>query len=88
MTGIPFLRVKPIEFLPLYKNTSMLTKLWVPEVPWTQSSFSSFPLTSNLFQNVQNTVILIMVVSLAVLAHDVSARAGDVSMGIAVLPIG
>ena len=29
-----------------------------------------------------------MVVSPAVLAHDVSARAGDVSMGIAVFPIG
>ena len=29
-----------------------------------------------------------MVVSLAVLAHDVSARAGDVSMGIAVFLIG
>ena len=29
-----------------------------------------------------------MVVSPAVFAHDVSARAGDVSMGIAVFPIG
>ena len=29
-----------------------------------------------------------MVVSLAVLAHDMSARAGDVLMGIAVFPIG
>ena len=29
-----------------------------------------------------------MVVSPAVLAHDVSARAGDVSMGITVFPIG
>ena len=29
-----------------------------------------------------------MVVRLAVLAHDVLARAGDVSMGIAVFPIG
>ena len=29
-----------------------------------------------------------MVVSLAVLAHDVLARAGDVSMGISVFPIG
>ena len=30
----------------------------------------------------------LMVVSPAVLAHDVSARAGDVAMGIAVFPIG
>ena len=29
-----------------------------------------------------------MVVSPAVLVHDVSARAGDVSIGIAVFPIG
>ena len=35
-----------------------------------------------------HTTIFIMVVSPAVLAHDVSARAGDVSMGIAVFPIG
>ena len=35
-----------------------------------------------------NTVIFIMVVSPAVLAHDVSARAGNVSMGIAVFLIG
>ena len=34
------------------------------------------------------TAIFIMVVSPAVLAHDVSARAGDVSMGITVFPIG
>ena len=34
------------------------------------------------------TAIFIMVVSPAVLVHDVSARAGDVSMGIAVFPIG
>ena len=34
------------------------------------------------------TAIFIMVVSPVVLAHDVSARAGDVSMGIAVFPIG
>ena len=35
-----------------------------------------------------NTAIFIMVVSPTVLAHDMSARAGDVSMGIAVFPIG
>ena len=34
------------------------------------------------------TANFLMVVSPAVLAHDVSARAGDVSMGIAVFPIG
>ena len=34
------------------------------------------------------TVIFIMVVSPAVLAHDVSARAGNVSMGIADFPTG
>ena len=34
------------------------------------------------------TAIFIMVVSSAVLAHDASARASDVSMGIAVCPIG
>ena len=34
------------------------------------------------------TTIFIMVVSPAVLAHDVSARAGDMSMGIAVFPTG
>ena len=34
------------------------------------------------------TANFLMVVSPAVLAHDVSARAGDVSMGIAVYPIG
>ena len=34
------------------------------------------------------TANFLMVVSPAVLAHDVSARAGDVSMGIAVSPIG
>ena len=37
---------------------------------------------------VDATAIFIMVVSPAVLAHDVSARAGDVSMRIAVFPIG
>ena len=35
-----------------------------------------------------DTAIFIMVVTPAVLTHDVSARAGDVSMGIAVFPIG
>ena len=35
-----------------------------------------------------STAIFIMVVSPAVLAHDVSAYAGDVSMGITALPIG
>ena len=35
-----------------------------------------------------NTAIFIMVVIPAVLAHDVSARAGDVSMEIAIFPIG
>ena len=35
-----------------------------------------------------NTAILIMVVSPAVLAHNVSARAGDVSMRIAVFAVG
>ena len=34
------------------------------------------------------TANFLMVVSPAVLAHDVSARASDVSMGIAVFPIG
>ena len=34
------------------------------------------------------TAIFILVVSSAVLLHDVSARACDVSMGIAVFPIG
>ena len=34
-----------------------------------------------------NTAVFIMVVSPAVLAHDVSVRAGDVSMGIAVFPV-
>ena len=34
------------------------------------------------------TAIFIMVYSPAVLAHDVSARTGDVLMGIAVFPIG
>ena len=34
------------------------------------------------------TAIFIMVVSPAVLAHDVWARAGDVSRGIAVFPTG
>ena len=34
------------------------------------------------------TAIFIMYVSAALLAHDVSARAGDVSMGIAVFSIG
>ena len=34
------------------------------------------------------TAIFIFVVSLAVLLHDVSARAGEVSMGIAVFPNG
>ena len=34
------------------------------------------------------TANFLMVVIPAVLAHDVSARAGDVSMGIAVFPIG
>ena len=34
------------------------------------------------------TANFLMVVSPAVFAHDVSARAGDVSMGIAVFPIG
>ena len=36
----------------------------------------------------EHTAIFIMVVSPAVLAPDVSARAGDVSTGIAVFPIG
>ena len=35
-----------------------------------------------------STVIFILAVSSAVLLHDVSARAGDVSMGITVFPIG
>ena len=35
-----------------------------------------------------HTTIFILVVSSAVLLHDVSARAGDVSMGIAVFPVG
>ena len=34
------------------------------------------------------TAIFIMVVSLAVLAHDVSACAGDVLIGITIFPIG
>ena len=34
------------------------------------------------------TAIFILVVSSSVLLHDVSARAGDASMGIAVFPIG
>ena len=34
------------------------------------------------------TANFLMVVSPTVLAHDVSARANDVSMGIAVIPIG
>ena len=34
------------------------------------------------------TAIFIMVVSPTVLTHDVSARASDVSMGIAVFPVG
>ena len=34
------------------------------------------------------TANFLMVVSPAVLVHDVSARAGDMSMGIAVFPIG
>ena len=39
-------------------------------------------------KNKSVTAIFIMVVSPAVLAHDVSALAGDVSMKIAVFPIG
>ena len=35
-----------------------------------------------------HTAVFIMAVSPAVLAHDTSACAGDVSMGIAVFPIG
>ena len=35
-----------------------------------------------------DTAIFVMVVSPAVLTHDMSARAGDVLMGIAVFPIG
>ena len=35
-----------------------------------------------------STANFLMVVSPAVLAHDVSARAGDVSMGTNVFPIG
>ena len=34
------------------------------------------------------TANFLMLVSPAVVAHDVSARAGDVSMGIAVFPVG
>ena len=34
-----------------------------------------------------HTAIFIMVVSPAVLAHDAPARAGDVSMGVAVFPM-
>ena len=37
--------------------------------------------------SMSDTAIFIMVVSPAVLAHDLSARASDVSMGIAVFPI-
>ena len=36
----------------------------------------------------RHTAIFIMVVSSAVLDHGVSTRAGDVSMGIAVFPVG
>ena len=36
----------------------------------------------------EDTANFLMVVSPAVLAHDVSARASDVSMGIAIFPIG
>ena len=37
--------------------------------------------------NNHNTAIFIMVVSPTVLAHDVSARAGDVSVGITIFPV-
>ena len=42
----------------------------------------------SMLQYFTGTAIFIMVVSPAVVAHDVSARASDVSMGIAVFPIG
>ena len=37
---------------------------------------------------IRYTAIFILVVSSAVVLHDVSARAGEVSMGIATFPIG
>ena len=37
---------------------------------------------------IENTAIFILVVSSAVPLHDVSARASDVSMGIAIFPTG
>ena len=41
-----------------------------------------------LFYTDYLTAIFILVVSSAVFLHDVPARAGDLSMGIAVIPIG
>ena len=46
------------------------------------------PGAANKLTYFTNTANFLMVVSPAVLAHDVSARASDVSMGIAVFPIG
>ena len=51
------------------------------------SSLNNAILNNNQSKN-RNTANFLMVVSPAVLAHDVSARAGDVSMGISVFPIG